>query len=44
MNIANNCVASFHYTLTDKDGKVLDSSEGREPLAYLHGSDRKSVV
>ncbi len=38
MNIANNCVASFHYTLTDKDGKVLDSSEGREPLAYLHGS------
>lgn len=38
MNIANNCVASFHYTLTDKDGKVIDSSEGREPLAYLHGS------
>lgn len=38
MNIANNCIASFHYTLTDKDGKVLDSSEGREPLAYLHGS------
>lgn len=38
MNIANNCIASFHYTLTDKEGKVLDSSEGREPLAYLHGS------
>lgn len=38
MNISDNCVASFHYTLTDKDGKVLDSSQGREPLAYLHGA------
>ncbi|WP_111641262.1 FKBP-type peptidyl-prolyl cis-trans isomerase [Marinimicrobium alkaliphilum] len=38
MNISNNCVASFHYTLTDGEGKVLDSSEGREPLAYLHGA------
>lgn len=38
MIISDNCVASFHYTLTDKDGKVLDSSEGREPLAYLHGA------
>lgn len=38
MNIANNCVASFHYTLTDGAGKVLDTSDGRDPLAYLHGS------
>jgi len=38
MNIANNCVASFHYTLTDSAGKVLDTSDGRDPLAYLHGS------
>ncbi|WP_041522939.1 FKBP-type peptidyl-prolyl cis-trans isomerase [Gilvimarinus agarilyticus] len=38
MNISDNCVASFHYTLTDKEGKVLDSSDGREPLAYLHGA------
>ncbi|MDO3381796.1 FKBP-type peptidyl-prolyl cis-trans isomerase [Gilvimarinus algae] len=38
MIISDNCVASFHYTLTDKEGKVLDSSEGREPLAYLHGA------
>jgi FKBP-type peptidyl-prolyl cis-trans isomerase SlyD len=38
MNISNNCVASIHYTLTDGSGKVLDSSEGQEPLAYLHGS------
>lgn len=38
MNIADNCVASFHYTLTDGTGKVLDSSEGQEPLSYLHGA------
>ena len=38
MNLSNNCVASFHYTLTDSTGKVLDSSEGQEPLSYLHGA------
>lgn len=30
-------VASFHYTLTGGDGKVLDTSDGAEPLVYLHG-------
>jgi FKBP-type peptidyl-prolyl cis-trans isomerase SlyD len=35
--IGNNLVVSMHYTLTDNDGNVLDSSEGAEPLAYLHG-------
>ena len=38
MKITENCVASFHYTLTDGTGKVLDSSEGQEPLSYLHGA------
>lgn len=38
MNIADNCVASFHYTLTDGTGKVLDTSDGQEPLSYLHGA------
>ena len=38
MNISENCVASFHYTLTDGSGKVLDSSEGHDPLSYLHGA------
>ncbi|MAY36517.1 peptidylprolyl isomerase [Litorivivens sp.] len=37
MKIANNCAVSFHYTLTDEDGQTLDSSEGRDPLTYLHG-------
>jgi len=38
MNISNNCVASIHYTLTNSEGTVIDSSEGQEPLAYLHGA------
>lgn len=38
MNISDNCVASIHYTLTDNTGKVLDTSEGQEPLSYLHGA------
>jgi FKBP-type peptidyl-prolyl cis-trans isomerase SlyD len=38
MQIAENTVASFHYTLTNDAGEVLDSSRGREPLLYLHGA------
>jgi FKBP-type peptidyl-prolyl cis-trans isomerase SlyD len=38
MQIAQNSVAAFHYTLTDDQGQVIDSSDGREPLTYLHGS------
>jgi len=37
MQIAKHKVASIHYTLTDNDGKVLDSSSGREPLIYIQG-------
>lgn len=37
MEIANNTVVSIDYTLTGDDGQVIDSSEGREPLQYLHG-------
>lgn len=27
----------MHYKLTDKDGALIDSSERREPLAYIQG-------
>jgi FKBP-type peptidyl-prolyl cis-trans isomerase SlyD len=37
MKIAHEKVVSIHYTLTNKEGTVLDSSSGSEPLAYLHG-------
>lgn len=35
--VAKDTVVTFHYTLTDKEGQVLDSSQGQEPLVYLHG-------
>ncbi len=38
MRIAENTVVAFDYTLTDDDGQVLDSSDGQEPLSYLHGA------
>ena len=36
--IGDKLVVSMHYTLTDNEGNVLDSSEGGEPLTYLHGA------
>jgi FKBP-type peptidyl-prolyl cis-trans isomerase SlyD len=36
--IGDNAVVSIHYTLTDSDGAVIDSSEGAGPLNYLHGA------
>lgn len=37
MEIAKNTVVTLNYTLKNGDGQVLDTSEGREPLVYLHG-------
>ena len=37
MQISRNSVAAFHYTLTDEQSQVIDSSTGRDPLTYLHG-------
>lgn len=39
MRIAKNAVVSIDYTLTDDQGVVIDTSKGREPLAYIHGTD-----
>jgi FKBP-type peptidyl-prolyl cis-trans isomerase SlyD len=38
MNVAPNTVVLIHYTLKNDAGDVLDSSNGNEPLAYLHGN------
>jgi FKBP-type peptidyl-prolyl cis-trans isomerase SlyD len=35
--IGKDKVVSIDYTLTNDAGKVIDSSQGREPLTYLHG-------
>ncbi len=37
MEIQNSKVASINYTLTNAENKILDTSEGREPLVYIHG-------
>jgi len=38
MKVASQCVVSLEYSLHLGDGKVVDSSEGGEPLTYLQGS------
>ena len=38
MLIKKNSVVSFHYTLNDADGKLLDTSAGKEAFAYIHGA------
>jgi FKBP-type peptidyl-prolyl cis-trans isomerase SlyD len=37
MQISAEKVVAIHYTLKDNQGQVLDSSEGKQPLHYLHG-------
>jgi FKBP-type peptidyl-prolyl cis-trans isomerase SlyD len=40
MLIADKKVVSLNYTLRNKAGQVLDSSEGQDPLEYLHGASQ----
>ncbi len=37
MQITDKTAVSIHYTLTNANGEQLDSSQGQDPLAYLHG-------
>jgi len=37
MKITDKTVVQFHYTLKDESGKEIESSNGSDPLAYLHG-------
>ena len=37
--IGQNSVVSMHYTLKNDDGEVMDSSNGKEPMVYLHGAN-----
>ena len=34
----NRRVVTFHYTLRDPEGRVLDSSAGNPPVSYLEGA------
>ena len=37
MQVATNKAVTIHYTLTNQEGDVVDSSRDGEPLAYIHG-------
>lgn len=37
--IGDGTVVSMHYKLVLDSGDVVDSSEGRDPLSYLHGAN-----
>lgn len=39
MQISKDKVATIDYTLKNDAGQVLDTSEGGQPLAYLHGAN-----
>lgn len=38
MQIAKNAVVKIHYTLRDSEGNEIDSSAGKPPLEYIHGT------
>lgn len=38
MRIANNCVVSIQFVLTNDSGQVLDRSPDGDPLEYVHGA------
>ena len=38
MKIINHKVVGIHYTLKDASGDQLDTSDGGDPLRYLHGA------
>ena len=41
--IENNKVVAIDYSVTDEANQLIDTSEGREPLKYLHGTGNITV-
>ncbi|MGA0264970.1 MAG: FKBP-type peptidyl-prolyl cis-trans isomerase [Lysobacterales bacterium] len=39
MNIEDQKVVDFHYTLTNEQGETVESSRERDPMSYLHGAN-----
>lgn len=37
--IGQNSVVSMHYTLKNDNAEIMDSSEGKEPMVYMHGAN-----
>jgi len=42
MQITQDRIVRFDYTLTDDAGKTIDTSTGKQPMAYMHG--RRSII
>lgn len=40
MEVSKNRVVTIDYTVTNRSGTVVDSSQGRSPLAYVHGAGK----
>lgn len=40
MQIENNRVVAFHYTLAEVDGEEIESSGDNDPMLYLHGTQQ----
>lgn len=38
MKVEKNKVVSIHYSLKSDSGELLDTSEGKTPLPYIHGN------
>jgi len=39
MQVTAKKIVAIEYTLKDDQGQVIDSSQGHDPLVYLHGSN-----
>ncbi len=38
MQVSEKMAVSIHYTLTNSTGEKLDSTQGEDPMVYLHGA------
>ncbi|MBC7531564.1 MAG: peptidylprolyl isomerase [Oligoflexus sp.] len=38
MTVSQNLVVTMNYSVKDEDGKIIDSSEGHEPLSFIQGT------
>ena len=39
LRIDDDKVVTFHYSLRDSDAALIESSEGKTPVVYMHGHD-----
>jgi FKBP-type peptidyl-prolyl cis-trans isomerase SlyD len=38
--ITNGSIVTFEYTLSDENGKIIESNRGEEPVSYTHGANQ----